>query len=201
MKKKSITKTRRIRIIAGKWKGRIIPVVNQLTVRPTTSRIREVLFSWLAPFISNTTICLDCFSGSGALGLESLSRGVKKVTFIEKNYICFKSLRQTIQAFKNNQCEIICSDCRNWLKSTDDTYNIIFLDAPFNNHYITLEVIWLLEQYCHFKKQSWIYIETSNNPNLLNLEHLPKYWFLYRKKATKSLLIYLYYRSVIKNLL
>lgn len=195
MKNKSpFIKNNKIRIIAGKWKGRNIPVINQLTVRPTTARIRETLFNWLDPVISNA-ICLDCFTGSGALGLESLSRGAQKVTFIDKNYACITSLRNTVQIIQNHHIEIIYSDCRNWLRQSNNTYNIIFLDPPFCNHPIILEVIYLLEQYHHFQKQSWIYIEAPKNQNYFNCYNFPKHWFLYRKTSTQSLSIYLYHRD------
>lgn len=195
MKNKSFTiKNKKIRIIAGKWKSRTIPIVNPLKIRPTTSLIKETLFNWLNPIISNA-ICLDCFAGSGALGLEALSRGAQAVTFIDKNYVCFKSLKKTIQTFQTQQIEIVHSDCRNWLKKSDNTYNIIFIDPPFNNHLITPEVIYLLEKYQHFQQQSWIYIEQPKNQKFSNLYHLPKNWFLYRKKSTNSLTIALYHRK------
>lgn len=190
-------KNGKIRIIAGKWKGRTIPVINQATVRPTTSRIRETLFNWLDPVIKHA-ICLDCFTGSGALGLESLSRGAQKVTFIDKRYVCTASLMQTILNLQNNQkSQIIHSDCRSWLKQSHNTYNIIFIDPPFHQHYLILEVIWLLEQYHHFKTQSWIYIETLNSSNYFEnyCNNFLKHWVLYRKKNTRSLLILLYYRD------
>lgn len=152
MKKISVLKNKKIRIISGKWKGRNIPITNQLIVRPTTSRIKETLFNWLNPIIENTT-CLDCFTGSGALGLESLSRGAQKVTFIDKNYICIKSLKKTIQTFKDKNSILIYSDCRDWLKQSKSTYDIIFIDPPFFNNLIIPEVIDLLEKHHHFKKK------------------------------------------------
>ena len=62
-----------IRIIGGQWRGRKLPVPNSPGLRPTTDRVRETLFNWLAPVIQGAR-CLDCFAGSGALGLEALSR-------------------------------------------------------------------------------------------------------------------------------
>lgn len=188
-------KSRKIKIIAGKWKGRAIPVVsNQPMVRPTTSIIRETLFNWLGSVVYNA-ICLDCFAGSGALGLESLSRGADKVTFLDKNFFCIVSLIQTMKSFQDTRGEIIQSDCCAWLRKTNDIYDIIFIDPPFCNSIIILEVVWLLEQYQHFSQQSWIYIELSKNQNIFSLSKLPKFWHLYRTKSTKSISIFLYYRS------
>ena len=74
----------RIRIIAGKWRGSKISVVEEEGLRPTKDRIRETLFNWLSPEIIGAN-CLDLFAGTGALSFESLSRGANHVTAIEKS--------------------------------------------------------------------------------------------------------------------
>lgn len=71
-----------IRIIGGQWRGRKLPVPNSPGLRPTTDRVRETLFNWLAPVIQDAR-CLDCFAGSGALGLEALSRYAGSATLLE----------------------------------------------------------------------------------------------------------------------
>lgn len=71
-----------IRIIGGQWRGRKLPVPNSAGLRPTTDRVRETLFNWLAPVIQGAR-CLDCFAGSGALGLEALSRYAGSATLLE----------------------------------------------------------------------------------------------------------------------
>ena len=73
------------RIISGKYKGRKFEFLPSKDLRPTPDRLRETLFNWLGQVIERKT-CLDLFSGTGSLGLESLSRGAQKVTFIEKNF-------------------------------------------------------------------------------------------------------------------
>ena len=73
-----------VRIIGGKWKGRKIIFSEQIGLRPTGNRIRETLFNWLQGDLFNAK-CLDLFSGSGALGIEALSRGAGNVKFIEKD--------------------------------------------------------------------------------------------------------------------
>ena len=72
-----------LRIIAGRWKGRRVRFIAD-GVRPTGDRVRETLFNWLAPLVSETR-CLDMFAGTGALGLEALSRGAASVLFVERN--------------------------------------------------------------------------------------------------------------------
>ncbi|WHL25082.1 MAG: 16S rRNA (guanine(966)-N(2))-methyltransferase RsmD [Candidatus Blochmannia vicinus] len=184
----------KVRIIGGKWKGRKIPIIRCANVRPTTNRIRETLFSWLNPIISGAS-CLDCFAGTGALGLESLSRGANKVTFLDNRYICIKALMTIVQSFLAYNSEVIYTDCRSWFQRSINTYDIIFLDPPFQDNVIP-EVVFLLERYNLFKKESWIYIETSKNKNIFNINIIPSYWFLYRKKTTKSIICYLFIRKL-----
>ncbi|ADV33999.1 putative ribosomal RNA small subunit methyltransferase D [Candidatus Blochmanniella vafra str. BVAF] len=191
----------KIRIIAGKWKGRSIPVISKIEVRPTLSRIRETLFNWLNPVIVNS-ICLDCFSGSGALGLESLSRGAKKVTFIDNSKACINFLKKTITSFQEDSSSItICTDCVSWLKqlskNTVTGYNIVFIDPPFNNRFIIYDIVYLLEKNNYLQKKSWIYIETSKlfNKGLFNKNKFPNNWVLYRKIVTQTILCCIYFRS------
>lgn len=184
----------KIRIISGKWKGRRILVASQFNLRPTTSRIRETLFNWLDPVISGS-VCLDCFAGSGALGLESLSRGAREVTFIDKNDICISVLNRTIQILKEYNSKIIHSDCCYWLERSSNTYDIVFIDPPFQEKIVFIETIFLLEKYNHFKKEAWIYLETAKNVNFLRNYTIPNNWFLYRKMITKTILCCLYFRK------
>ena len=84
MNKMKNAKKGELRIIGGKWKGKKIYFDLSNDLRPTPDRAKEVLFNWLGQDLSGAS-CLDLFSGTGALGLEALSRGAKKVTFVEKN--------------------------------------------------------------------------------------------------------------------
>ena len=70
-----------VRIIAGLWRGRKLPVLSYQGLRPTGDRVKETLFNWLMPYIAGSE-CLDCFAGSGSLGFEALSRQASKVTFL-----------------------------------------------------------------------------------------------------------------------
>ena len=72
----------KLRVIAGEWRSRLVEFDSETGVRPTPDRVRQTLFDWLAPTIVGTR-CLDLFAGSGALGIEALSRGARKVTFVE----------------------------------------------------------------------------------------------------------------------
>ena len=111
------------RIISGKYKGRKFEFLPSKDLRPTPDRLRETLFNWLGQVIDQKT-CLDLFSGTGSLGLESLSRGAHKVTFVEKNFEHFDKLKSYIE--KLNATEEI-SIINNFLPkqmSDEETRNI-----------------------------------------------------------------------------
>ena len=102
------------RIIAGKWRGRKISFDDAEGLRPTTDRIRETVFNWLQPFL-NKSRCLDCFSGSGVLGFEALSRGAESVTFLEQNKKTADNLKQNIEVLGVKNAELHCVDALHWL--------------------------------------------------------------------------------------
>ncbi len=89
-----------VRIIGGLWRGRKLPVLLSQGLRPTSDRVRETLFNWLMHDIVGAD-CLDCFSGSGALGAEALSRQANSVVMLEKSPQVAKQLKQNLQQLKN----------------------------------------------------------------------------------------------------
>ena len=90
-----------VRIIAGLWRGRKLPVLNAEGLRPTGDRVKETLFNWLMPYIVNSH-CLDCFAGSGSLGFEALSRQAKQITFLELDKTVANQLKKKFANAKNN---------------------------------------------------------------------------------------------------
>jgi len=82
-----------IRIIAGKHRGRKLPVLMAEGLRPTTDRVKETVFNWLMPYIQDAK-CLDCFAGSGSLAFEAMSRGAKEVTLLELNKAAVNQLKK-----------------------------------------------------------------------------------------------------------
>ena len=88
-----------VRIIAGLWRGRKLPVLPSQGLRPTGDRVKETLFNWLMPYIVDSE-CLDCFAGSGSLGFEALSRQATKVTFLELEKAVAQQLSKNIQTLK-----------------------------------------------------------------------------------------------------
>jgi 16S rRNA (guanine966-N2)-methyltransferase len=121
----------RVRIIAGKWRSRIIPVPEDVELRPTTDRIRETLFNWITPKIEGAR-CLDTCSGSGVLAFESLSRGANKVVAIDQDRNVIQHLKEQAELFKTNELEIVHGDVLHWLsKPATQVFDIVFVDPPF----------------------------------------------------------------------
>ena len=90
------TRPGRLRIVAGKWRSRLLDIAAVDGLRPTAERIRETLFNWLAPTIAGSR-CLDLCAGTGALGFEALSRGAESVVFVEKSPIAARTLRKNAE--------------------------------------------------------------------------------------------------------
>jgi|TARA_B100001093_G_scaffold356321_1_gene340896 16S rRNA (guanine966-N2)-methyltransferase len=127
-----------IRIIGGKWKGKKIHFELHDDLRPTPDRAKETLFNWLGQDL-NEMYCLDLFSGTGALGLEALSRGAKKVTFVEQNKKYLKKIKNVyIGMTEKEDCDFFCAECLDWVKNNNSQtkYDLIFIDPPFNKNLI-----------------------------------------------------------------
>lgn len=117
------------RIIAGRWRGRKLPILDRPGLRPTTDRLRETLFNWLTPTMVDA-LCLDAFAGSGSLGFEALSRGARHVDFIEQSKDLSNSLQQQAQQLHASGANVHHTDFFSW--SSSRHYRIIFLDPPFH---------------------------------------------------------------------
>ena len=120
----------RLRIVAGKWRSRLLPVADEPGLRPTSERIRETLFNWLAPTIEGSR-CLDLFAGSGALGLEALSRGAGEVVFVENSARTATVLEESVNMLEASGARIHKADAIRYLKSAPEPFDIVFLDPPF----------------------------------------------------------------------
>lgn len=119
-----------LRIIGGKWRGRRVAIETAPDLRPTPDRIRETLFNWLAPRIAGAR-CLDLFAGTGALGLEALSRGAAQVTFIESDKDCARALRRTLSDLNCGAIDVRHGDTLICAESLQPGYDVVFIDPPF----------------------------------------------------------------------
>jgi 16S rRNA (guanine966-N2)-methyltransferase len=120
-----------LRIIGGEWRGRRIRFPGKGGIRPTPDRVRETLFNWLAADVPGSR-CLDLFAGSGALGLEALSRGAAHATFVERDRDNAARLRETVALLAPDRGRVIQSDALAWLGGAASPHNIVFLDPPFD---------------------------------------------------------------------
>ena len=121
----------RIRIIGGTHRGRRLAFPDAAGLRPTPDRVRETLFNWLMPHLPGAR-CLDLFAGSGALGLEAVSRGAREVVLVDANPAVVKSLQENLRLLgETERARVIRSDALAFLrKETDAPFDIVFLDPP-----------------------------------------------------------------------
>lgn len=121
-----------VRLIGGEWRRRTLAFPAVDGVRPTPDRVRETLFNWLMPVLPGSH-CLDLFAGSGALGLEALSRGADSVTFVEQSADLTRALSQNLTTLNAKGGNVVKQDVLNWLKAPAYTspLRIVFMDPPF----------------------------------------------------------------------
>ena len=109
-----IKKSGKIRIIAGRWRRRQLPVPGHPGLRPTPDRVRETLFNWIGDGILDS-VCLDMFAGTGALGFESASRGAARVWMLERDRGLCDNLRQQCCLLGADQVRIVHADAWSWI--------------------------------------------------------------------------------------
>ncbi len=119
-----------VRIIAGRWRGRRLPVIDGPALRPTPDRVRETLFNWLAPHLPGAR-CLDLFAGTGALGLEAASRGAVEVVLVENDPHAVAALQASVARLRALDVRIVAADVPGWLAGRGRPFDIVFLDPPY----------------------------------------------------------------------
>ena len=156
-----------LRIIGGQWRSRKLQLIDAPGMRPTPDRIRETLFNWLQNDI-NGAKCLDLFAGSGALGLEALSRGASDVVFIEKNKTVASQLKANLQLLKS-EIGIINEDALAYLSALPDleqkSFDTIFLDPPYRKGLLESSLK-LLNEKSLIHSHTLIYIEHEAEESL-----------------------------------
>ena len=150
-----------IKIMSGFLGGRIIKTIRNKNLKPTPARVREQIFSWLRP-IKKNSICLDLFAGSGSLGIEALSNGVKKVVFIEQNQELYNNLyKNCLDLNILSEVKLHKQSAENYIRRTKEiVFDLIFLDPPFNRNYLNLLLPKIVSDFS--KTGTLIYIEESN---------------------------------------
>lgn len=179
-----------VRIISGLWRGRKLPVHDAEGLRPTTDRVKETVFNWLAPTIPHAR-CLDLFAGSGGLGFEAASRQAEQVTLVELNPTAFRQLQRNIATLKTDRLQVVNQDALAYLNQTGTPFDVVFLDPPFRQGLLQ-QTITLLEENGWLANEAQIYVETEKE---LPLEGIPAHWHLHREKTAGQVSFRLFIRS------
>lgn len=164
-------------MIGGKWRGRKLGFVPIDGLRPTADRVRERLFNWLQGEVCGAR-CLDLFAGSGALGVEAVSRGAEHATLVDNNRRVVEKLKATTASLSAGQelspftCH--CADARAFLNGCDGSFRVVWLDPPYRMP-ITPELLEAVDQ--HLEARSWVYLEYRSCGAAAAV---PERWKLYR---------------------
>lgn len=167
-----------LRIIGGQWRGRKLSFPEIEGLRPTADRVRETLFNWLAPDIPGAN-CLDLFAGSGALGLEALSRGARGCDFVEAAPEAGRAIATHLQKLSaRDRGRAHLRKAQDFLENSHGPWDIVFIDPPFG-HNLVAPCCALLNDSGRLNDGALVYIETpANEPAVSMAEH----WELHREK-------------------
>ncbi len=119
----------RLRIIGGRWRGRPLTVAPVPGLRPTPDRVRETLFNWLAPELPGAR-CLDLFAGTGALGLEALSRGAAEAVLVERDARLVRLLQEKVAELEA-PARVVQAEVGAYLNGAAESFHIVFMDPPY----------------------------------------------------------------------
>lgn len=168
-----------LRIIGGQWRSRRLHFQAAPGLRPTQDRDRETLFNWLMHHIDGAR-CLDLFAGSGALGLEALSRGARHVDFVEATDHAAAFIRDHLQTLQCREAQVFNQTAERWLKQhPTPPYDIIFLDPPFNEGLLQ-PCLYRLEYDGFLHAETLIYIESEA---AFTPAQLPPHWLCLKEKC------------------
>ena len=184
------TASGRIRIIGGSLRNSRLNVPELPGLRPTAERVRETLFNWLAPVMDGAR-CLDLCAGTGALGIEALSRGAAGVQFVERDARAALALRDNLTRLKTRGSLVVMLDASQFLQGAPQVQDLVFLDPPF------ALALWSalaqqLEQGGWLAAQAWIYVESPR----AEVPALPANWRLHREGHAGAVRFALYRRAL-----
>ncbi|HEY5692789.1 MAG TPA: 16S rRNA (guanine(966)-N(2))-methyltransferase RsmD [Cyclobacteriaceae bacterium] len=150
----------KVRVIGGKWRGRVISFPGNATLRPTPNRVRETVFNWLGQDMSGR-ICLDLFAGSGVMGFEAASRGSENVVMVESNRKVYSALQASLQKLGADKIELLMIDALKFIISDRQLFDVIFLDPPYQLGLLP-KLLKILPS--HLTQDGLIYLEDVNCP-------------------------------------
>jgi 16S rRNA (guanine966-N2)-methyltransferase len=168
-----------VRIIGGAWRGRRVPFPDSPGLRPTPDRIRETLFNWLQNSIADAR-CLDLFAGSGALGLEALSRGAAELVFVEQAVAAARMLREQLARLgASTRGQVVDMGAARFLRTPAEPFDLVFLDPPFGENRLA-EYVPQLAAGGLLKPGALVYLECERT---LGVPDLPVGWEMLKSKS------------------
>lgn len=177
-----------VRIIGGEWRGRKLAFATEEGLRPSGDRVRETLFNWLTPYIAGAH-CADLFTGTGALGLEALSRGAAHCDFVDTSPAVIARMTEHLErlgAQDRGSCRL--TTARQFLRQVASPYDIVFIDPPFRLQLAT-EICATLGERRLLNRPALVYVETdSGSPPPI----VPDGWALHRDKVAGAVAFRLY---------
>lgn len=161
-----------------------------LSIRPTSDRVRQAIFNVLGQFFDGERV-LDLFAGSGAMGLEALSRGAGSALFVERNPAAAASIRTALKQLGAVGGEVLQADALRLLEQPGGSYDIVFIDPPFGTDIIST-CCELLEQHQWLKPGALIYLEQERGKPIPTT---PDNWSLHRQAKAGQVAYYLMRRQ------
>ncbi len=150
-----------VRIIGGEWRGRKLNFPQAAGLRPTPDRVRETVFNWLQ-FELVGRRCLDLYAGSGAFGLEALSRGAAAATFVEKDAVAAKAINDLLRKLGCDRGHVVHEDAFAWLGRLErpGPFDVVFIDPPYDEA-LHARSVQALERSGCLAPDAWIYLEDA----------------------------------------
>jgi 16S rRNA (guanine966-N2)-methyltransferase len=168
-----------VRIIGGGWRGRRVNFPDVPGLRPTPDRVRETLFNWLQHAVAGAR-CLDLFAGSGALGLEALSRGATTLVFVEQAVAAARALQEQLIRFgASPKARVVEMGAARYLRTPAPAFDIVFLDPPYGRDALA-EYIPMLDAGNWLNVGGLVYLESEKTAGV---PALPPHWELLKSKA------------------
>jgi 16S rRNA (guanine966-N2)-methyltransferase len=171
---------KKIRIIGGVWRSRLLTVLDLPGLRPSTDRVRETLFNWLGQDLAGLS-CLDLFAGTGALGFEAASRHANSVTLLEREKRAYASLLANFALLQSSPApgavKILHRDSLEFLREqADRSSNLIFIDPPFQEEGLLNQALTEAARVCDDGAGGGIYVEFPASRSREQIEALVPDW-------------------------
>lgn len=177
-----------LRIIGGQWRSRKLRFPDAGGVRPTPARTRETLFNWLSFHVEQSR-CLDLFAGSGALGLEALSRGAAEVVLVDHTSALARTLKNNLDLLGSSAGQVMCEGAETFLATpAAKAFDIVFMDPPFRQGWLP-RLIPLLARGHWVRSGGWVYAEQEREAPE---PEVPAHWQLHRHKTAGQVSYRLY---------